>query len=112
VSVKVNVTTPGKKDPLGEGIPLPVERPFVEPVEGAIVGVGLQIGRVYLPGGSVSDAEGNATIKIKLEEYAPRNTWADAGIYASKQTFSDPARCLVIVEYGYQPVARAFRTAP
>lgn len=112
VSVKVNVTTPAKKDPLGEGIPLPIERPFVQPVEDAIVGVGLYIGRVYLPGGSITDADGNATVEIKLESYAPRNAWADAGIYAYKERFSDPGRCVVIVEYGYQSAPRAFRTAP
>lgn len=112
VRVKVNVTTPAKKDPLGEGIPLPIERPFVQPVEGALVGVGLQIGRVYLPGGMLTDADGNATVQIKLESYAPRNTWADASIYASKERVADPARCAVIVDYGYAVAPRAFRTAP
>lgn len=110
VSVEVNVTRPAKKDPFGEGIPLPIERPFVEPVEGAIAGVGLQIGRVYLPGGSMTDADGNATVGIKLESYAPRNTWADAGIYVYKELVADPARCVVIIEYGYAPAPRVFRT--
>jgi len=112
VSVKVNVTTPAKKDPLGEGIPLPIERPFAEPVEGALVGVGLQIGRVYLPGGALTDANGDATVQIKLESYTPRNRWVDAQIYASKERASDPADCAVIVDYGYAVAPRAFRTAP
>ena len=112
VTAKVNVTRPAKRDPLGEGIPLPIERPFVEPVEGALVGVGIHLGRVYLPGGALTDADGNATVAIKLESYAPRNSWADVGIYASKTAFSDPAGCVVIVEYGYASVPRAFRTAP
>lgn len=112
VPVHVSVTTPAKKDPLGEGIPLPIERPIVEPVEGAVVGVGFQLGRVFLPGGSMTDAEGNATVEIKLEKYAPRNAWADASIYASRERIADPARCFVMIEYGYQLVPRAFRTAP
>ena len=112
VTAKVNVTTPNKRDPLGEGIPLPIERPFVQPVEGALVGVGIHFGRVYLSGGAFTDAEGNATVAIKLEKYAPRNEWADVGIYASKRTFEDPAQCVVIVEYGFASVPRAFRTAP
>lgn len=112
VSVKVNVTTPAKQDPVGEGIPLPIERPLVDRVEGALVGVGIYIGRVYLSGGALTDADGNATVDIKLERYAPRNTWADVGIYASKTAFEDPAQCVVIVEYGFKSVPRAFRTAP
>ena len=112
VTASVNVTRPAKKDPLGEGIPLPIERPLAEPVEGALVGVGIYIGRVYLPGGAFTDADGNATVAIKLESYAPRNSWADVGIYASKTAFEDPAQCVVIVEYGYASVPRAFRTAP
>ena len=112
VTAKVNVTTPAKRDPLGEGIPLPIERPLVEPVEGALVGVGIHFGRVYLSGGAFTDADGNATIAIKLEKYAPRNEWADVGIYASKRTFEDPAQCVVIVEYGFASVPRAFRSAP
>lgn len=112
VMVKVNVTTPAKKDPVGEGIPLPIERPFVEPVEGVVVGVGVSIGRVYLPGGALTDADGNATVAIKLESYVPRNAWADVGIYAFKKRFEDPAGCVVIVEYGYASAPRAFRTAP
>jgi hypothetical protein len=112
VTAKVNVTTPAKKDPLGEDIPLPIERPLAEPVEGALVGVGIHLGRVYLPGGAFTDADGNATVAIKLESYAPRNSWADVGIYASKTRFEDPAGCVIIVEYGYASVPRAFRTAP
>ena len=112
VAVKVNVTTPAKRDPFGEGIPLPIERPLVEPVEGALVGVGIYIGRVYLPGGAFTDADGNATVAIKIENYSPRNAWADVGIYASKERFADPSRCVVIVEYGYASAPRAFRTAP
>ena len=112
VTVSVNVTTPAKSDPLGEGIPLPIERPLVEPVEGALVGVGLHIGRIYLTGGALTDADGNATVAVKLESYTPRNSWADVGIYASKTAFEDPARCFVIVEYGYATAPRAFRTTP
>ena len=111
VSVDVNVTTPAKTDPLGEGIPLPIERPTVEPVEGALVGVGIHLGRVYLSGGALTDADGNATVDVKLESYAPRNTWADIAIYASKTAFEDPAQCVVIVEYGFLSAPRAFRTA-
>src|SRR5688500_2152171 len=67
--INVTVTRPAKEDPLGNGIPM--ERPYVEPVEGAIVGVGLSIGRVFLPGAAITDANGVAKVRIKLESYAP-----------------------------------------
>src|SRR5687767_6272200 len=64
-SIEVTVTRPAKEDPLGNGIPM--DRPYVEPAEGVIVGVGLHIGRVFLPGAAITDAQGKTVIKIKIE---------------------------------------------
>ena len=76
------ITRPAKEDPLNNGIPM--DRPYVEPAEGVTVGVGLHVGRVFLPGAAITDAEGKAVIRIKIESYAPVNKWIDASLYSWK----------------------------
>ena len=106
--IKVNITRPAKEDPLGQGIPME-DRPYVEPAEGVIVGVGLHIGNVFLPGAALTDAEGNAVIKIKLERYAPRNTWVNMSVYAWK--IVQQTQCATVQEDGYKTEARVFKTS-
>lgn len=97
----VTVTRPANEDPLGEGTPMPwSERPYVEAVEGAIVGVGLHIGRVFLPGAALTDADGLAKVRIKIENYAPAGQVVDASIYAWK--IVQETQCLTIQENGYK----------
>ena len=108
VSVKVNVTRPAKEDPLGNGIPM--DRPYVEPASGVIVGVGLMIGRVFLPGAGITDDNGDTVVKIKLEDWAPAGKWVDASIYAWKIVQQTP--CLTVQEFGYATMPRAFKTLP
>ena len=105
--IKVTVTRPAEEDPLGNGIPM--ERPFVEPAPDVNLGVGLAIGRVFLPGAGMTDENGEATIKIKIERYAPRNKWADASAYAWKIIQETP--CASVQENGFQMIPQMFRTA-
>lgn len=106
VPIDVTVTRPAKEDPLGNGIPM--DRPFVQPVEGVIVGVGLHIGRVFLPGGAVTDANGVAKVRIKLEEWAPAGVKVDASMYAWKVVYEMP--CATVMEYGYRTMPGMLRT--
>ena len=107
VPINVTVTRPAKEDPLGNGIPM--ERPYVEPVEGVIVGVGLSIGRVFLPGAAITDANGVAKVRIKIEDYAPAGVRVDSSIYAWRVVYEMP--CATVQEYGYQALPGMFKTS-
>ncbi|HWC12991.1 MAG TPA: hypothetical protein VG929_00165 [Actinomycetota bacterium] len=106
--IKVTVTRPADEDPLGQGIPM--DRPFVEPAADVNVGVGLSIGRVFLPGAGLTNEKGVAIVKIKIENYAPAGKWADASAYAWRVVQSTP--CATVQEDGYRIQPRMFRTAP
>ena len=105
----VTVTRPANEDPLGEGEPMPwTERPYVEPAAGAIVGIGLHIGRVFLPGAAITDENGLAKVRIKIENYAPAGKVVDASVYAWK--IFQETQCLTIQEDGYKILPRAGKT--
>lgn len=106
-TIKVTVTRPAKEDPLGQGIPM--DRPYVEPAVGVNVGVGLSIGRVFLPGAGLTDENGEALVKIKIENYAPAGKWADASAYAWK--IVQATTCGTVQEDGFRIQPRMFRTA-
>lgn len=105
---EVVVTRPAKEDPLGQGIPIE-ERPYVEPVPDAIVGIGLMIGDVFLPGAAMTDEAGRAVVKIKIEKYAPKGTWVDMSVYAWKIVYETP--CLTVREDGFVQQSRIFKTS-
>ena len=107
VDVKVTVTRPAEEDPLGNGIPM--DRPYVEPVVGAIVGVGFHVGRVFLPGAAITDDQGVAVIRIKIENYAPAGQSVDVSVYAWKVI--QQTTCATVQEYGYKSMPRQFKTA-
>ena len=106
-NIKVTVTRPAEEDPLGNGIPM--ERPYVEPAPDVNIGVGLAIGRVFLPGAGITDENGVAIVRIKIERYAPRNQWADASAYAWKVLHEMP--CATVQEDGFRMTPQMFRTA-
>ena len=106
VTVKVLVTRPAKEDPLGQGIPM--DRPFVEPAADVIVGVGLMVGPVFLPGAALSDEDGIARVKIVMQDYAPANKAVNMSVYAWKVLQSTP--CATVQEDGYKAVPHAFKT--
>ncbi|MDQ3962484.1 MAG: hypothetical protein M3277_00980 [Actinomycetota bacterium] len=106
VTVKVLVTRPAKEDPLGQGIPM--DRPFVEPAPDVIVGVGLSVGNVFLPGAALTNEQGVAKVKITMQNYAPANKRVDMSVYAWKVLQQTP--CLTVQEDGFKVLPDAFRT--
>ena len=106
VTVKVLVTRPAKEDPLGQGIPM--ERPFVEPASDVIVGVGLSIGNVFLPGAAITNQDGIAKVKIIMQDYAPADKKVDMSVYAWRIVQQTP--CFTVQEDGYKVMPDAFRT--
>ena len=102
------VTRPAKEDPLNNGIPM--DRPYVEPAADVTVGIGLHIGRVFLPGAAITDADGKAVIRIKIESYAPVNKWIDTSVYAWKIVHQDV--CFTVQEDGFITGVHMARTAP
>ncbi|HYI44980.1 MAG TPA: hypothetical protein VE174_05885 [Actinomycetota bacterium] len=102
--VLVNVTRPAEEDPLGNGIPF--ERPMTEPAPDINVGIGLRVGDVFLFGHSMTDANGDAVVKVKLEPWTPAgNAIADA--FAWNVVQDTP--CLRIEENGYTQAPNLFR---
>ena len=101
--VHVTVTRPAGEDPLGQGIP--VSSPEQFPAEGVNVGIGLRVGDVFLFGHSVTDAEGRATVKVKIASYAPAGK-ASADAYAWKTQVDSP--CARVEENGYAQVSNIF----
>lgn len=102
--VKVTVTRPAHEDPAGLGVP--IDPPVSEPAEDVNVGVGLTIGRVFLPGFARTNADGEATIKIKIEPYV-RPGWASADAYAWERQLETP--CFTVEENGYRHVEKIFK---
>ena len=108
VSVHVKVTRPSENDPAGLGVTVP--RPVGQPAEEVNVGVGLSIGRVFLPGYTLTNAKGKGVARIKIENYAPVGKWAAVRAYAYQERVNTP--CLIVEEQGYRDVARAFKVTP
>ncbi|MEA2516201.1 MAG: hypothetical protein QOG16_39 [Actinomycetota bacterium] len=106
VKIDVTVTRPAKEDPLGNGIPM--DRPYYQVEPGVIVGIGLHIGRVFLPGAAITDDNGIAHVRIKIEDYAPKNTWVDSSMYAWRTV--QETTCATIQEYGYASAPHHFKT--
>lgn len=106
VKMRLTVTRPAKEDPAGQGTPM--DRPYVEPVEGADIAIGTEVGDVYLSGAGKTGSDGTAEVKIKIENYAPPGEWATTGVFARKVVVSSP--CATIEEYGHTQVRRQFRT--
>ena len=104
VKVKVLVTRPAEEDPAGLGVPL--ERPANVPAEEVNVGVGISVGRVFLPGYGRTAANGVTTVKIKLERYVPKGT-AHVRAFGYKEVVA--TTCLTVEEQGYHAVDNAFK---
>jgi hypothetical protein len=107
-AITATITRPAKEDPLNNGIPM--DRPYVEPAPGVTVGVGLHVGRVFLPGAGITDDQGKVVIRIKIESYAPAGKWVDASAYAWKVIHQDV--CFTVQEDGFTTSLKMFRTAP
>ena len=96
------VTQTAEQDPVTYGS-WPGGRPMDDPAPNVTVGVGMFLGDVYLGGGAVTNEEGKATVKVKLEKYAKPGT-AMNRIYAERvqvKDFPSSACRVTIKEYGY-----------
>ena len=99
----VVVTRPAENDPLGQGIPM--DRPMVEPAANVNIGVGLLIGEVFLPGFAVTDENGEALIKVKIEKYVKPSV-AHGSFYTWNVIQDTP--CLKLEESGFLPIQNFF----
>lgn len=104
VKVAVLVTRPAEEDPLGLGVTF--ERPVTEPAGEVNVGVGISVGRVFLPGYGLTKEDGTATVLIKLEKYVPA-AMAHVRAFAYKEVVY--TTCLIVEEQGYRDRPNAFK---
>lgn len=104
VKVSATVTRPGHEDPAGQGIPM--HPPASAPAEGMNVGIGIQVGRVFLFGfGPPTDARGKTTIPVKIQPYTPAGK-AMLDAFAWKVQAEPP--CFTVEERGYTSIPNAF----
>lgn len=97
------VMRPADEDPAGMG--LPTDGIDKRPAEEANIGVGLLVGDVFLPGFSVTNDQGKAVIKIRIEKYVKPGP-VDAAFYAWKTQADTP--CLRLEESGFFAKQNAF----
>jgi hypothetical protein len=100
----VNVSRPADEDPFGLGMQM--DAGSMGPVEEANIGVGLLVGDVFLPGFAITDANGDAVIKVKIEKYVKPSV-VDAAFYSWKIVQDTP--CLRIEENGFRAVSGMFK---
>ena len=103
-TIHVTVTRPAHEDPVGAGIYQ--EPPESFPAENVNVGIGLRVGDVFLFGHAMTDAEGVAGVKVKLESWTPAGT-AIADAFAWNTQADSP--CARIEENGYQQKPNIFK---
>ena len=102
--INVTVTRPAHEDPAGQNIP--IEPPFSEPAANVDVGIGLRVGDVFLFGHSMTDENGKAAVKVRLEPWTPSGQ-AIADAFAWHIIQDTP--CLRIEENGYQQKPNIFQ---
>jgi hypothetical protein len=105
VPIKVHVSRPSENDPVGLGVA--AERPTSQAAEDVNVGVGLSVGRVFLPGYNVTNAKGDTVVKIRLTNYTPKGKMAQVQAFAYMERANTP--CLVVEEQGYRALPNAFK---
>jgi hypothetical protein len=101
--VAVTITRPAGEDPLGNGVQVP--SPTFVPASDIYVGVGVNLGDVFLPAFGVTGADGKAVIDIKLKDYAVP-TKAQVSVYAY-HTDVDTA-CMRLEENGFKKYKNMF----
>lgn len=106
VKVKVTVSRPAEEDPVGLGVGF--EPPTSQPAAEVNVGVGISVGRVFLPGYGFTNAEGRVVVPIRIERYTPLKT-AYVRAYAYKTVLE--TTCLTLEEQGFRTVPDAFKVS-
>ncbi|MEA2497694.1 MAG: hypothetical protein QOH26_99 [Actinomycetota bacterium] len=102
--VSVQITRPADEDPTGSGIPLPAG-PLSSPAPDVFVGVGVNVGDVFLPGFAVTDEQGKAVVKVELKSYTVPGS-ADVSVYAYQTTAN--TTCLRVEENGFRQYPKMF----
>ena len=101
--IDVTVTRPAHQDPFDLGVEY--EPPASVPAENVIVGMGVHVGDVFVPGFSRTDADGKATISLKLPRYMKPGL-ASMTLYAWNVVHESP--CLRVEEDGFASYPEAF----
>jgi hypothetical protein len=101
--IDITVTRPAHQDPFDLGVEF--EPPTSVPAEDVIVGVGLHVGQVFVPGFARTDAEGKTTVSLKLPRYMQPGV-AEMTVYAWNVVHESP--CLRVEEDGYASYPEAF----
>ncbi|MDQ4144944.1 MAG: hypothetical protein M3198_14635 [Actinomycetota bacterium] len=104
VKVAVEVTRPAHQDPAGLGVTF--DSPTAQPAAEVNVGVGLSVGRVFLPGYGRTNEQGKTTVSIRIERYVKPGS-ADVRAFAYRETVS--TTCATVEEQGYRNLPNAFR---
>lgn len=102
--LQVLVTRTAEEDPVtDEGVPYPTGRPMDEPVEDVSVGISMLVGNVYLNGVGLTNAEGQATVNVKIHAYTKPGV-GSSRVYAEKRhtppDFPSPACRVILLEWG------------
>ena len=94
--IHATVTRPAHEDPLQLGVTFDPPESF--PAEGVNVGIGVRVGDVFLFGFDITDANGEADIKVKIQPYtSPGTALVDA--FSWERQLETP--CLTVEENGY-----------
>ena len=103
----IKVTRPAHEDPAGGGVP--ITPPVSEPAAEVPVGVGLQVGDVFLFGFAVTNEKGEATANVKLYPWT-RPGIADVAALARKDVVDGGiASCFYVQEVGYTGCPACFK---
>lgn len=95
--IDITVTRPAHQDPLDLGVEF--EPPASTPADNVLVGVGIHVGDVFVPGFARTDADGKAIISMKLPKYMTPGL-ASMSVYAWNVVHESP--CLRVEEDGYK----------
>lgn len=87
-----------------------VQGQVVGPAEGARVALFVMLGRVTLVGGSVTNAQGEATVKVRLRRFAPTGV-ADVIAFAEKEIADLPCHTEYEREFGRVDLSALFKVA-
>ena len=101
--IDITVTRPAHEDPANQEVEF--EPPTSVPAENVIVGIGVTVDQVFVPGFSRTDADGKATVSLKLPRYMKPGT-AALTVYAWNVVHESP--CLRVEEDGYRQYPEAF----
>ncbi|MEA2434194.1 MAG: hypothetical protein QOK47_1182 [Actinomycetota bacterium] len=102
--VNVVVSRPAHEDPAHLGVPFDPPQSF--PAENVNVGLGLRIGDVFLFGHGITNADGEAQVKVEIKDYTPGGTAIGDGF---AWNILHESVCARVEETGYINVPKLFK---